>query len=179
MENNLDIYSRDLIDKKKYLVLYVDTSLSVSKLEKYINKNKVFKNKIEFYNIEEIEIEKQIDEYLMELSSPPSLKGYNYIKEAVNYTLHEQSNKIRLYKEIYPYLSKKYNTSSSAIESAIRRLIDKTITNVPYDLKQEIFHQTIYNKEEEHNPSNKMFIKIISEQIDKEIKTKRGTTLFL
>ena len=179
MDSKKDIYARDRIDKKKYLVLCLDASLSDTLLENYLNKNEMFKDKIDFYNIEEIEIEKEIDDYLMELSSSPNLKGYNYIKEAVNYTLHDNSKKIRLYKEIYPYLSKKYNTSSSAIESAIRRLIDKTITNVPYDLKQEIFHQTIYNKEEEHNPSNKMFIKIISEQIDKEIKTKRGTTLFL
>ena len=73
---------------------------------------------------------------MLELSAPPNLKGFKYIKEAIYISINDQTNNIKMHKGLYSYLSKKYNTSTSAIESAIRRLVNKVTEELPYEERE-------------------------------------------
>jgi two-component system response regulator (stage 0 sporulation protein A) len=166
---------RTSITNNKYIVIACSEE-EIIELKKYLND----KHKTTYiYDIKEQDPETIIDRYLLELSAPPNLKGFKYIRDAIYISINDQKNNIKMYKGLYSYLSKKYDTSSSAVESAMRRLVNKVTEELPYDLKQEIFKSVLYNNEEERIPSNGLFIKIMSEKINNELKINKGNTLFL
>ena len=51
-------------------------------------------------------------------------KGYYYLAEAVNMVMEQKDRHIRITKDIYPYLARKYITTPSNIERDIRTVIN-------------------------------------------------------
>ena len=150
MENAIDTERKQLknILKDNSIIILCSNYNDIQEI------NDIIKEKnITIYNIKEQDIEPKIeqiiDRYLLKLSASPKLKGFNYIKEAIYISIKDNKNKIKMKKGTYSYISKKYGTSNSAVESAIRRTIEKAIENVPYDQKEEIFYSTLYSIDEE------------------------------
>ena len=163
----------------KYLIVCVADNFLMAKKEieklKEKNQNIINVNIIDTIDFVEKNINR-IDRYLKEFGAPPKLKGYQYVKEAINICIM-YNHQIKIYKDIYAILSDKYNTTDTAIESAIRRLIEKTMDNAPWEVKNRVFSSIIYNEDEDNTPSNLLFIKTIAERIIMELK--KETTLFL
>ena len=164
-------YERNKLKQEEY-VLICKSKEEYEEVKAYLNNKREYANNIQIP--EEI-----ITNYLLDISAPANLKGFKYIKEAISICIKETNNYLKINKGIYSHISKKYYTSNSAVESAMRRLINKTIENLPYERKQDVFKDTIYNKEEEKIPSNSLFIKIIAERINNKTKTNKGNTLYL
>ena len=137
-----------------------------SNIEKKINNRK--------FNIQSL-----IDNYLFKLGASPKLKGYKYIKESIYICIHDTKQKIKLGNDLYNYLSKKYQTTASAVESAIRRTIEKMMDNSSIEIKESIFSALIYNNDEELLPSNGLFIKTIAKEVINIINLEKDNTLFL
>lgn len=62
---------------------------------------------------------------ILEEGIPISLKGYNYIFDAVNLSLSNPDILKALTKELYPFIANKNNSTSVAVERAIRNSISK------------------------------------------------------
>ena len=165
-------YERNKSKNRKYMLI-CSSKEEYEELKTYLNNKR--RN-----TYDDIQIHEEIIiDYLLDISAPANLKGFKYIKEAISISIKDTNNYLKINRGIYSYISKKYDTSNSAVESAMRRLINKTIENLPYDRKQDVFKDTIYNKDEEKIPSNSLFIKIIAERINNKIKTNKGNTLYL
>lgn len=77
-----------------------------------------------YQNSSTVEQEFHVSRLLHEIGVPPHYKGYKYLHDAVLMVLHNQLLLGgSLTKVLYPALAKKYNTTSSAIEAAIRNCV--------------------------------------------------------
>lgn len=107
--------------------------------------------------------QKTISKMLHTLGVPSHIKGYAYIREGINLML--ESNEITggITKEIYPEIAKKYNTTSSRVERAIRHAIEISWNRGDYDTMEEIFgHSVDYDKAK---PTNSEFIATIADHL--------------
>ncbi len=110
---------------------------------------------------------KRISKELKLLGISPSREGYWYLRDSIYLCLINQKYNIKITKDIYPTLSKKYHKKSTAIEKAIRTAIEKGWTNCNLEYAIELFANTIpYDKD---RPTNSEFISTISERISLEI----------
>ena len=113
------------------------------------------------------EINKKISSVLKQLGISPNREGYWLLKDSIYIYLTKDVMKIKITKDIYLELSKRYSKKTSAIEKSIRTTIEKGWTNCDLDFANQIFSSTIpYNKD---RPTNNEFISTVSEYLSLEL----------
>lgn len=81
---------------------------------------------------------------MKELGIPASLKGYNYLVEAILMLLtNKNMYDVAITKEIYPAIAKKYKTTSSRVERAMRHCIEVSTNRASVDIMYKIFGMTV------------------------------------
>ncbi len=111
-------------------------------------------NKILEYSNNEIYNKKTIDLYysnlqmsitklLHELGVPSHIKGYTYIREGINLIYNDPELASAITKELYPMIAKKYNTTSSRVERAIRHAIEVSWNRANWELMEEVFGYSV------------------------------------
>ena len=122
---------------------YILKPFDLSDLEKRIyditKKEKSNKN-IDFYTSN---LQVSITKMLHELGIPSHIKGYQYIREAVNIIFENPSVIGGITKELYPELAKKFNTTASRVERAIRHAIEVSWNRGNLDFMEEIFGYSV------------------------------------
>ena len=73
---------------------------------------------------EEQSIDMKVTKILRELEIPPHIKGYSYLREAVKLAVSDFGYIEEITKKLYPAIAKKYNSSSTKVERAIRHAIE-------------------------------------------------------
>ena len=73
---------------------------------------------------QEIDLEEEITNRLREIGIPESIKGYGYLREAIMMTVDHYDLTSSVTKLIYPAIARKYNTTPSRTERAIRHAIE-------------------------------------------------------
>lgn len=76
--------------------------------------------------------ETTINSLLILLGIPQKNCGFTYIIDAVNYINQQEVMEKTFSKSVYPYIAKKYNTTSNQIESSIRTAIQHCTHNYLY-----------------------------------------------
>lgn len=102
--------------------------------------------------------EKKISEKLRSLGVPPNVLGYRYLLEAIKLINSDPTYINQITKRLYPDIAKKYNSTSSKVERAIRHAIELAYTFGPY--KELMALNYISHKDK---PSNSKFMAEISE----------------
>lgn len=107
--------------------------------------------------------QKVISKMLHTLGVPSHIKGYVYIREGINIMIESSEIIGGITKEIYPEIAKKYNTTSSRVERAIRHAIEISWNRGDYDAMEEIFgHSVDYDRAK---PTNSEFIATIADHL--------------
>ena len=109
------------------------------------------------------EMERKISKILHSLGVPSHIKGYIYIRESIK-LMYESSELVGgITKEIYPEIAKKYDSTISRVERAIRHAIEISWNRGDYDLMEEIFgHSVDYDRAK---PTNSEFIATIADHL--------------
>ncbi|MBO4600715.1 MAG: sporulation transcription factor Spo0A [Bacilli bacterium] len=111
--------------------------------------------------------QKKISKMLHTLGVPSHIKGYTYIREGINIMIESEELIGGITKEIYPEIAKKYNTTSSRVERAIRHAIEISWNRGDYESMEEIFgHSVDYDKAK---PTNSEFIATIADHLRLEM----------
>lgn len=106
---------------------------------------------------------RQISKILHTLGVPSHIKGYLYIREGINLMLNSKELVGGITKEIYPEIARKYNTTSSRVERAIRHAIEISWNRGDYETMEEIFgHSVDYDKAK---PTNSEFIATVADHL--------------
>ena len=88
-------------------------------------------------------LQMSITKLLHELGVPSHIKGYSYIKEGINLIFNEPSLASAITKELYPAIAKKYDTTNSRVERAIRHAIEVSWNRGNWELMEEIFGYSV------------------------------------
>lgn len=74
----------------------------------------------------------KISEFLVKTGCMPNLAGYDYLIEAVD--IVRAAKRISITKELYPMIARKYKTTASRVERAIRHIVSNKLKFSDYKI---------------------------------------------
>lgn len=88
-------------------------------------------------------LQMSITKLLHELGVPSHIKGYTYIREGITLIFNDPSLSCAITKELYPTIAKKYDTTTSRVERAIRHAIEVSWNRANWELMEEVFGYSV------------------------------------
>ncbi len=124
--------------------------------------------------MQKVQLEKEITDILHEIGIPAHIKGYMYLRTAIMETYINVEFLGQITKILYPEIARKYKTTSSRVERAIRHAIEVAWNRGNIDAIDEIFAYTI--SASKAKPTNSEFIAMIADKLrlDHRIKMKQN-----
>ena len=114
------------------------------------------------------DLEKDVTDMIHEIGVPAHIKGYQYLREAIIMSVNDIEMLNSITKILYPTIAKKYQTTASRVERAIRHAIEVAWSRGKMDTIDELFGYTINNGK--GKPTNSEFIALIADRIRLEYK---------
>ena len=108
-------------------------------------------------------VEEQITNLFLTLGIPAHIKGYQYLREGVRMVLENHEVINRITKELYPGIARKFGTSPSKVERAIRHAIEVAWTRGKIENINQLFGYQVYTKNEK--PTNGEFIALVADKV--------------
>ncbi|MBU5590740.1 sporulation transcription factor Spo0A [Clostridium sp. MSJ-4] len=119
---------------------------------------------------EPVDLETEITNIIHEIGVPAHIKGYMYLREAISMVVNDMELLSAVTKELYPSIAKKYNTTASRVERAIRHAIEVAWGRGQIDAINKLFGYTVHN--EKGKPTNSEFIAMVADKL--RLKNKVG-----
>ncbi len=119
-------------------------------------------------SIDAFGIELRVTEILHEIGVPAHIKGYHYLRDSIIMSVEQPEIINAVTKQLYPSVAKKYDTTSSRVERAIRHAIEVAWDRGDIDVLNSYFGYTIHN--DRGKPTNSEFIAMISDRLRLQIK---------
>ena len=104
-----------------------------------------------------------ITKTLHELGVPSHIKGYQYIREGITIVYQNPEIVGGITKELYPEIAKRYDSTGSRVERAIRHAIEVSWNRGNWDLMEEIFGHSV--DIDKAKPTNSEFIVTIADKL--------------
>ena len=111
----------------------------------------------------EHDLEKDVTDIIHEIGVPAHIKGYQYLREAIMISVEDNEMLSAVTKILYPAIAKKYHTTSSRVERAIRHAIEVAWNRGNMDILDSMFGYTINLGK--GKPTNSEFIALIVDKI--------------
>lgn len=105
----------------------------------------------------------RVTNIIHEIGVPAHIKGYQYLREAIIMTVKDMETINAITKVLYPTVAKKYNTTSSRVERAIRHAIEVAWDRGDIEVLNNFFGYTVSNSK--GKPTNSEFISMIADRI--------------
>ena len=115
------------------------------------------------------DIEAQVTKIIHQIGVPAHIKGYQYLRTAILMTIENNDIINSVTKILYPGVAKKYQTTTSRVERAIRHAIEVAWDRGDVDTLNAYFGYTIQNTR--GKPTNSEFIAMISDKLRLELKS--------
>ena len=104
-----------------------------------------------------------ITKVLHELGVPSHIKGYQYIREGISIVYEKPEIVGGITKELYPEISKKFDTTVSRVERAIRHAIEISWNRGNWQLMEDIFGHSV--DIDKAKPTNSEFIVTVADKL--------------
>ena len=160
-----------------YIVKPFEIDLLVKRIrELKVNKNKKDRQLVTYpkkdetkqINFHSKSVESFITKIIHEVGVPAHIKGYKFLREAIILVLKDSNNLEQITKVLYPKIARKYRTTTSRVERAIRHAIESAWRKGNVELISDIFGNTIYDSRKK--PTNSEFIAIVADKIKYELE---------
>lgn len=109
------------------------------------------------------QLEQKISEFMLELGIPAHLRGYQYLRSAVEMCAEDMELVGSVTKLLYPDLAKLYHTTDQKIERAIRNAIEVSWERGNGELFERLFGYC--NSPEYSRPTNSEYIATVADYI--------------
>lgn len=108
-------------------------------------------------------LENDITNIIHDIGIPAHIKGYQYLRDSILLSVKDNDVINSITKILYPTIAKKYQTTSSRVERAIRHAIEVAWNRGNTDTLNSLFGYTISNGK--GKPTNSEFIALIADKI--------------
>ena len=109
------------------------------------------------------DLETQVTKVIHQIGVPAHIKGYQYLRTAILMTVSDSEIINSVTKILYPSVAKKYSTTTSRVERAIRHAIEVAWDRGDVDVLNSYFGYTIQNNR--GKPTNSEFIAMIADNL--------------
>ena len=110
-----------------------------------------------------VSLEADVTDMLHDIGIPAHIKGYQYLRMAILLTVKDSEIINSVTKILYPSVAKKYQTTTSRVERAIRHAIEVAWDRGDVDTLNAYFGYTIQNNR--GKPTNSEFIAMIADNL--------------
>ncbi len=142
-------------DKEFQIMITVPSTKSDSKQEKTVN---TVEKKIVIHDLEQ-----DVTNMIHEIGVPAHIKGYQYLREAIMMSVEDPSMISSITKILYPTIAKRFQTTPSRVERAIRHAIEVAWSRGRMETLDAMFGYTIDTGK--GKPTNSEFIALIADRI--------------
>lgn len=108
-------------------------------------------------------LEAQVTAVIHEVGVPAHIKGYQYLREAIIIAVNDMEVINAVTKVLYPEVAKRFGTTASRVERAIRHAIEVAWDRGDLETLQKYFGYTVSNSK--GKPTNSEFIAMIADQL--------------
>lgn len=115
-------------------------------------------------------LETQVTAIIHEIGVPAHIKGYQYLREAILIAVDNMDVINAVTKVLYPEVAKRYGTTASRVERAIRHAIEVAWDRGDIETLQKYFGYTVSNSK--GKPTNSEFIAMIADRLQLQQKVK-------
>lgn len=120
-------------------------------------------------NLQPQDMEIVVTEVIHQLGVPAHIKGYHYLREAILCSLDDKELLESVTKQLYPTVAKKFMTTSSRVERAIRHAIEIAWDRGNLDTLNAFFGYTVNTCK--GKPTNSEFIALITDKLRLQYKS--------
>jgi two-component system response regulator (stage 0 sporulation protein A) len=110
-----------------------------------------------------------VTDIIHQIGVPAHIKGYHYLREAIILSVGEKEMLESVTKLLYPAVAKKFSTTPSRVERAIRHAIEIAWDRGDLDILNGFFGYTVNTGK--GKPTNSEFIALITDKICLKYKT--------
>lgn len=115
-------------------------------------------------------LESDVTNIIHEIGVPAHIKGYQYLRDAIILAVNDIEMLNSITKILYPTIAKKYQTTPSRVERAIRHAIEVAWSRGKMDTIDALFGYTVSTGK--GKPTNSEFIALIADKIRLEYKNR-------
>jgi len=166
--NNQDRFS-ELIDLgAEYIIMKpVDYNNLLDRIRKLTEKQRLLLNTSGGVRLGTSEVndsvESQVTEMIHQIGVPAHIKGYQYLRYAIMLAVDNDDMINAVTKILYPTVAKKYRTTSSRVERAIRHAIEVAWDRGDIEVLTSYFGYTIHTGR--GKPTNSEFIALLADKL--------------
>lgn len=136
---------------------------NTSSVLSHINALLKIRNGSSVYGSSASDLEAQVTKIIHQIGVPAHIKGYQYLRTAILMTIEDNDIINAVTKILYPTVAKKYQTTTSRVERAIRHAIEVAWDRGDVDTLNSYFGYTIQNSR--GKPTNSEFIAMIADNL--------------
>lgn len=116
-----------------------------------------------------VELKNMVTSIIHEIGVPAHIKGYQYLREAIMIAVNDMDVINAVTKVLYPEVAKRFSTTPSRVERAIRHAIEVAWDRGDLETLQRFFGYTVSNAK--GKPTNSEFIAMIADRLVLEQRT--------
>jgi len=150
---------------KYYMVKPFDLGMMVKRIREVMRKVEPAKANVASAGKSE-NLEERISNIFLTIGIPAHIKGYHFLREAIKMVVENSELINHITKELYPGIAKKFNTTPSKVERAIRHAIDVAWSRGKVENINKLFGYVVYSKNEK--PTNGEFIALVADKLSME-----------
>lgn len=116
----------------------------------------------------EMDLEMRVTRIIHDIGVPAHIKGYQYLRDSIILAVNDMEVVNAITKILYPSIAKKYKTTASRVERAIRHAIEVAWDRGDVEVLNSYFGYTVSNLK--GKPTNSEFVSMIADRIRLERK---------
>lgn len=109
------------------------------------------------------DLEQDVTDMIHEIGVPAHIKGYQYLREAIMMAVEDMEMLNSITKILYPTIAKRFTTTPSRVERAIRHAIEVAWSRGRMETLDALFGYTVNTGK--GKPTNSEFIALIADRI--------------
>ena len=108
-------------------------------------------------------VDERVTNLFISICIPAHIKGYGYLREAVKMVMENHDLINRITKELYPGIARRFSTTPSKVERAMRHAIEVAWSRGRLDSVNRIYGYKVFSAEDK--PTNGEFIALIADKL--------------
>ena len=108
-------------------------------------------------------LDEKITSVFLSVGIPAHIKGYHFLREAIRMVYYKPELISKITKELYPGIAKRFNTTPSKVERAIRHAIEVSWTRGKIENINKLIGFNVYGKNDK--PTNGEFVALVADKL--------------
>ncbi len=110
-----------------------------------------------------VSADERVTNIFLSIGIPAHIKGYAYLREAVKMVMEDHDLINRITKELYPGIARRFSTTPSKVERAMRHAIEVAWSRGRLDSVNRIYGYKVFSPDDK--PTNGEFIALVADKL--------------